>query len=68
MWRLLMAGKPTFSLGSRSGRLIVAGSLLGAVIALYGALEAYAGSGIPRNTVVGEIALGGLSRRRPHRR
>ncbi len=61
MWRLLMAGKPTFSLGSRSGRLIVAGSVLGAVLALYGALEAYAGSGIPRNTMVGEIAVGGLS-------
>jgi len=57
-----MAGRPTFSLASRSGRLILAGSLLGAVISLYGALEAYAGAGIPRNTVVGEVAIGGFSR------
>lgn len=57
-----MAGRPTFSLGSRSGRLILAGSILGAIVALYGALEAYAGAGVPRNTVVGDIAVGGMSR------
>jgi vancomycin resistance protein YoaR len=57
-----MAGKPTFSLGSRSGHLIIAGCVLGALIVIYGALEAYAGGGVPRGTVVGEIAIGGLSR------
>lgn len=57
-----MAGRPTFSLASRSGRLILAGSVLGALIAIYGVLEAYAGAGVPRNTVVGEIVVGGMSR------
>lgn len=57
-----MAGRPTFSLGSRNGLLIIAGTLLGLAVLAYGALEAYAGAGMPRGTVVGGTAIGGLSR------
>lgn len=59
-----MAGRPTFSLGSRNGLLIIAGTLLGLALLTYGAIEAYAGAGIPRGTVVGNTAIGGLSRER----
>ena len=47
--------------GSHSRHLIIAGSVVVAIATGFAILQAYAGGGIPRNTRVGGVAIGGLS-------
>ena len=53
--------RPISSLESRSRRFIITGSVLVALATGFAILQAYAGAGIPRNTRVGGVDVGGLS-------
>ena len=56
-----MAGKLTSLLASRSRRAIWGAVAVAAILTPYFVLQAVAGFAIPRNTMVGDIAIGGLS-------
>ena len=56
-----MAGKLTSLLASRSRRAVVGAVAVAAVVTPYLILQAVAGFAIPRNTVVGDVEIGGKS-------
>lgn len=58
-----MDGRPTSSPASTRRLLPVVGLVVGgALVVLYGSLQAYLGGGVPRGTTAGAIDIGGLDR------